>query len=201
MNGYGVLGQSIADAVVMQDDMQLFGVVEVARDWRIKMAIEKGFPVFASTQQATESMRAAGVQSIFRGGEKRSLTGHSFVAQANDATGLGRDSTPVVSRKTTSIVRALGALKNAGLLKKGRGVLIRRATDPWESDHSGVMNALVPETTIPSHQGPDAKTIIPDLNVMTVAVVAAHTTSHLHTWTLEHTGAATCGRQAWGRPA
>jgi glyceraldehyde-3-phosphate dehydrogenase (NAD(P)) len=85
----------------------------------------------------------------------------------------------------------LGALKNAGLLKKARGVLIRRATDPWESDHGGVMNTVVPETVIPSHQGPDAQTVIPDLDVMTIAVVAAHTTSHLHAWTVELTRSAT----------
>jgi len=84
----------------------------------------------------------------------------------------------------------LGALKNAGLLKKARGVLIRRATDPWESDHSGVMNTVVPEPNIPSHQGPDAQTVVPDLDVITIAVVAAHTTSHLHAWSIELTRSA-----------
>jgi glyceraldehyde-3-phosphate dehydrogenase (NAD(P)) len=134
-----------------------------------------------------EKYRAAGIKSIFQGGEKHSLTGHSFVAQANYATALGRDTTRVVSCNTTSIVRTLGALKSAGLLKKARGVLVRRATDPWESDHSGVMNTVVPETLIPSHQGPDAQTVDPDLDVVTIALVAAHTTSHLHAWSVELT--------------
>jgi glyceraldehyde-3-phosphate dehydrogenase (NAD(P)) len=138
-----------------------------------------------------ERYRAAGVRSIFQGGEKHSLTGHSFVAQANYASAIGRDTTRVVSCNTTSIVRTLGALKNAGLLKKARGVLVRRATDPWESDHSGVMNTVVPEKDIPSHQGPDAQTVIPDLDVVTIAVVAAHTTSHLHAWSVELTRPAT----------
>lgn len=93
----------------------------------------------------------------------------------------------MVSCNTTSIVRTLGALKQAGLLKKARGVLIRRATDPWESHQSGVMNTVVPETSIPSHQGPDAQTVIPDLDVVTLAVVAAHTSSHLHAWSVEMT--------------
>ena len=135
--------------------------------------------------------RAAGVKAVFQGGEKHRLTGHSFVAQANYATAVGRDSTRVVSCNTTSIVRTLGALKAAGLLKRARGVLIRRATDPWESDHTGVMNTVVPETVIPSHQGPDAQTVIPDLDVVTIAVVAAHTTSHLHAWTVDLTRPAT----------
>lgn len=227
INGYGVIGKRIADAVVVQDDMELIGVADVVSDWRIKVAAQKGYPVYASTLQAAEQMRAvgiplagvlddllnqvdviadatpkkiaaanfekykaAGVKSIFQGGEKHSLTGHSFVAQANYESAVGRDATRVVSCNTTSIVRTLGALKNAGLLKKARGVLIRRATDPWESDHSGVMNTVVPEMVIPSHQGPDAQTVIPDLDVNTIAVVAAHTTSHLHAWSVELTRSA-----------
>lgn len=228
LNGYGVIGKRIADAIVMQDDMELVGIADVASDWRIKVAVGKGYPVFASNLEAAENMRAAGipltgtlddllkqvdivadatpkkvasanlekyraagVKSIFQGGENHLLTGHSFVAQANYATALGRDTTRVVSCNTTSIVRTLGALKHAGLLKKARGVLIRRATDPWESDHTGVMNTVVPETTIPSHQGPDAQTVIPDLDVVTIALIAAHTTSHLHAWSVELTRVAT----------
>jgi glyceraldehyde-3-phosphate dehydrogenase (NAD(P)) len=73
------------------------------------------------------------------------------------------------------------------LLKKARGVLVRRATDPWESDHSGIVNTVVPEKTIPSHQGPDAQTVVPELDVVTIALVAAHTISHLHSWSVELT--------------
>jgi glyceraldehyde-3-phosphate dehydrogenase (NAD(P)) len=127
------------------------------------------------------------VKSIFQGGEKHSLTGHSFVAQANYASVIGRDSTRVVSCNTTSIVRMNGALYQSGLFKKVNGVLVRRATDPSESDHSGIMNTIVPETTISSHQGPDAQTIIPELDITTVALVAAQTTSHFHSWYIELT--------------
>ncbi len=224
VNGYGVIGKRIADAVAAQDDMELVGVADVVSDWRIKVAGTKGFRVFASTASALDPMRAAGValagslddilgevdvvadatpkqvaaanftryqaagvKSIFQGGEKHSLTGHSFVAQANYASALGRAATRVVSCNTTSIVRTLGALREAGLLRKARGVLVRRATDPWESDHTGVMNTVVPEREIPSHQGPDAQTVLPDLDVVTIAMVAAHTTSHLHAWSVELT--------------
>lgn len=224
LNGYGVIGKRIADAVALQEDMELVGVADVVSDWRIRVAQEKGYPIFAATPEAAAAMReagltiagqlddllaqvdvvadaapkkiaaanlekyrAAGVKAIFQGGEKHSLTGHSFVAQANYATALGREMTRVVSCNTTSIVRTLGALHQAGLLKKARGVLVRRATDPWESDHSGVMNTVVPEKDIPSHQGPDAQTVIPELDVVTMAVVAAHTTSHLHAWSVELT--------------
>jgi glyceraldehyde-3-phosphate dehydrogenase (NAD(P)) len=134
-----------------------------------------------------ERYRAAGVKAIYQGGEKHALTGHSFVAQANYETALNRDATRVVSCNTTSTVRTLTALRNAGLLKKARGVLVRRATDPWESDHSGIMNTVVPEPHIPSHQGPDAQTVAPDLDVVTIAAKAAHTQTHNHYWVVELT--------------
>jgi glyceraldehyde-3-phosphate dehydrogenase (NAD(P)) len=84
-------------------------------------------------------------------------------------------------------VRTLSALRDAKLLKKARGVLIRRATDPWESDHSGIMNTVVPEGSIPSHQGPDARTVIPDLDVVTIAAKGSHTQNHSHYWVVELT--------------
>ncbi len=224
INGYGVIGKRVADAVVAQDDMELAGVSDVVADWRTRVALQKGYRVFASTDQAyldmrmggippaghlrdllaqvdvvvdatpkkvaaanLEEYRKAGIKSIFQGGESHMLTGHSFVAQANYASAIGRETTRVVSCNTTSIVRTLGALSAAGLLKKARGVLVRRATDPWESDHTGIMNTVVPEKNIPSHQGPDAQTVLPDLDVVTVAVVASHTNCHLHSWHVELT--------------
>src|SRR3970282_2720378 len=104
-----------------------------------------------------ELYRKTGVKAIYQCGEKHSLTGHSFVAQANYETALGLDATRVVSCNTTATVRTLTALRDAGLLQKARGVLIRRATDPWESHLNGIINTMVPENKIPSHQGPDAK--------------------------------------------
>ncbi len=227
VNGYGVIGKRVADAVRAQPDMELVGVSDVVSDYRIKTAVALGIPVYASLRDKQNDMkdagipivgtldgllseidvmvdctpkgigaknldhyREAGVKAIFQGGEKHSLTGHSFVAQANYASALGRDATRVVSCNTTSTVRTLTALRDAGLLKKARGVLVRRATDPWESDHSGIMNTVVPEDTIPSHQGPDAQTVVQELDVVTIAAKAAHTQNHNHFWIVELTKAA-----------
>ncbi|EWS55374.1 MULTISPECIES: type II glyceraldehyde-3-phosphate dehydrogenase [Methylibium] len=228
VNGYGVIGKRVADAVRLQDDMTLAGVADIVDDYRLQVASRAGLPVYAATPQAEAPMRAAGiavaggiaelltqadvvvdctpkkvaaankgvyetagVKAIFHGGESHSLTGHSFVAQANYASALGRASTRVVSCNTTSIVRTLGALKAAGLLRRARGTLIRRASDPWEAHADGIVNTVVPEKNIPSHQGPDARTVIPDLDVVTIAVKAAHNSSHLHTWWVELTRPAT----------
>ena len=135
----------------------------------------------------TETYRQASKPFIVQGGEKHSVTGHSFVAESSYATALHRSSTRVVSCNTTSIVRTLTALKNAGLLIKARGTLLRRATDPWESDHGGIMNTLVPEPEIPSHQGPDAKSVDPDLDLVTMAVKVPETIGHLHYWSVQMT--------------
>lgn len=226
VNGYGVIGKRVADAVLLQPDMELMGIADVATDWRIK-AVADRLPVYASTEESATAMRAAGLQPrgsldellaasdividttpkhvaagnlqryrsagvkvVFQGGESHSTTGHSFVAQANYESALGREMTRVVSCNTTSIVRVLGALDDSGLLARARGVLIRRATDPWESHLGGIMNTMVPEPTVPSHQGPDAQTILPGLDLVTIAAKGAHTQTHNHFWTLQLTRAA-----------
>ena len=221
VNGYGVIGKRVADAVSLQPDMQIVGIADVAADLRIEVAVQRGFTIFAATETAGDAMRAAGLQVsggmadmlaaadvvvdatpkavataniaayrsaglkfIVQGGEKHSATGHSFVAEASYLTALNRQSTRVVSCNTTSIVRTLTALKQAGLLLKARGVLLRRATDPWESHLGGIMNTLVPEPTIPSHQGPDAQSVDPDLDLVTMAVKVPETLGHLHYWSV-----------------
>lgn len=222
VNGYGVIGKRVAEAVALQDDMELIGVGDVAADWRIKAAAAKGYAVFANTNEGREAMnkkhiavagdlgdllnladlvvdcapKKFGAQNaelykktdtkfIVQGGEKHSTTNHSFSAESNYLTAIGRDSTRVVSCNTTSIVRTLSALKRAGLLEKARGTLLRRATDPWESHKTGIMNTLVPEPDIPSHQGPDAQSVDPELDVVTAAVKVPETLSHLHYWNVQ----------------
>ena len=131
--------------------------------------------------------RDRGLKFVLQGGEKHAVTGHSFVSEANFETAVGREATRVVSCNTTATVRTLGALKRAGLLLRARGVLLRRATDPWESHLGGIMNTLVPEPEIPSHQGPDAQTVDPDLDVVTMAVRVPETIAHLHYWSIQMT--------------
>lgn len=134
-----------------------------------------------------ELYRQRDIKFIVQGGEKHDVTGHSFVAESSYETAIGRDATRVVSCNTTSIVRTLTALKRVGLLQRARGTLLRRATDPWESHLGGIMNTLVPEPEIPSHQGPDAQTVDPELDVVTMAVKVPETLAHLHYWAVQLT--------------
>jgi len=126
-----------------------------------------------------------GIKFIIQGGEKHETTGHSFSAENNYESALNLDATRVVSCNTTSILRTLTALKRADLLEYARGTLLRRATDPWESHLGGIMNTMVPEKDIPSHQGPDAKSVDPELDVITSAVKVPETLSHMHYWNVK----------------
>ena len=154
---------------------ELLGQADVVVDCTPKRVAAKNVEVY----------RRRGVKFILHGGEKHSTTGHSFVAESNYSSALDREATRVVSCNTTSIVRTLTALKKAGLLLRARGTLLRRATDPWESHESGIMNTLVPEPEIPSHQGPDAQSVDPDLDVVTMAVKVPETLAHLHYWSVQ----------------
>jgi glyceraldehyde-3-phosphate dehydrogenase (NAD(P)) len=222
VNGYGVIGKRVADAIAAQEDMELAGVADVTADWRMQVAMRKGHRLFAAQEDCAgptreaglevagalddllaeaevvvdctpkplgarnaETYRRCGVKFVLQGGEKHEAAGRSFVAEVNHEETLGRNCTRVVSCNTTSVVRTLGALKRAGLLVRARGTIMRRATDPWESHKGGIMNTLVPEAHIPSHQGPDARSVDPDLDVVTIAVKAPETLAHLHSWSVQ----------------
>ena len=36
VNGYGVIGKRVADAVGSQDDMEVVGVADIETDWRVR---------------------------------------------------------------------------------------------------------------------------------------------------------------------
>ena len=182
-NGFRLFAATSAAASAMNDAKltvsgmldDLLGQVDVMVDCTPKRIAARNVELY----------RRHGLKFIVQGGEKHAITGHSFVAESNYTSALDRDATRVVSCNTTSVVRTLTALKRAGLLRRARGTLLRRATDPWESHESGIMNTLVPEPEIPSHQGPDAQTVDPDLDVVTMAVKVPETLAHLHYWSVQ----------------
>jgi len=217
VNGYGVIGKRVADAVRLQDDMVLAGVADVVSDYRVQMAVQLDIPLYGATEQAITAMReaditpagtldelvagsdivvdctpkmvaslnrdryvAAGRKAIFQGGEQHALTGFSFVASLNYAEALGRDLVRVVSCNTTALGRVVGTFHRAGLVRTARAVLFRRGTDPWESHLNAPLNTVVPETSTPSHQGPDLQTILSDLDIVTMAAKGPFNLGHVH---------------------
>ncbi|HVC35541.1 MAG TPA: type II glyceraldehyde-3-phosphate dehydrogenase [Chloroflexota bacterium] len=217
VNGYGVIGKRVADAVACQDDMELAGVSDIVFDYRIRVAAERGYQIYASAPDKRPIMEQAGipvigtlddllrqadvvvdctpkgigaknkpvyeqagVKAIFQGGEKHELTGFSFTAQVNYGEALNRRYTRVVSCNTTALCRMMHAFQKRGWIKRARAVLMRRATDPWESHKNGMINTAVPETKVPSHQGPDAQTVLKGLDITTMAGAGPYNLSHLH---------------------
>lgn len=217
VNGYGVIGKRVADAVAAQEDMSLVGIADVATDYRIRVAAERGYSIFASdpaklgamtslglpVEGSLEALLAkadvvvdcapkklgaanraayekAGVRAIFQGGEKHEVAGFSFVAQVNYAQAIDRKTARVVSCNTTALCRVLHPMVSRGWVKRARAVLLRRGTDPWESHETGMINTVIPETKVPSHQGPDAQTVIPGLDITTLAGAGPYNLSHIH---------------------
>ena len=58
--GYGVIGKRVADAVLLQPDMELIGVADIVTDWRIR-SVAGRFPLYASTAEARDAMGQAGL--------------------------------------------------------------------------------------------------------------------------------------------
>ncbi len=126
-----------------------------------------------------------GVKAIWQGGEEHELTGFSFNSEANYHDALGRDFARVVSCNTTGLVRVLFALDTNYGVKKARVTLIRRAADPNDIK-TGPINALVPDPIkLPSHHGTDVNSILPDIDITTMAVKTSTTLMHLHALNIE----------------
>lgn len=221
INGYGTIGKRVADAVSRQDDMQIVGVVKTRPSFEARIAIERGYPLYAASAKNVSDFEKAGIEicgtlddllkkadivvdatpdnleenfkklyekhgikAIWQGGENHELTGLSFNSEANFESVFGRQFARVVSCNTTGLVRALYPLYIAFGIEKVRATLIRRAADPRDIK-TGPINALVPETQIPSHHGPDVNTILPDLNISTLAIKSSTTLMHLHALNIE----------------
>jgi glyceraldehyde-3-phosphate dehydrogenase (NAD(P)) len=85
----------------------------------------------------------------------------------------------VVSCNTTGLVRTLFPLQQAFGIQKVFASLIRRGADP--ADKKGAaLNAIEPSLKLPTHHGPDVKTVMHGLDIQTMAVVTPTTLMHLH---------------------
>ncbi len=222
INGYGTIGKRVADAVSAQDDMEIAGIVKTKPSFEARIALEKGYDVYAASRENIDQFRKSkievsgildelldkadivvdatpgdfgeeykklyekhGIKAIWQGGEEHELTGFSFNSEANYHDALGRNYVRVVSCNTTGLVRVLYALDTAYGIRKARVTLMRRAADPNDIK-TGPINALVPDPIkLPSHHGPDVNSILPDIDITTVAVKTSTTLMHLHALNIE----------------
>ncbi len=122
----------------------------------------------------------ANVKVIWQGGEDHELAGFSFNAIANYEEAIGKDLARVVSCNTTGLCRVLYPLDKEFGVKKARVSLLRRAADPGDIK-TGPINAIVPNPVkLPSHHGPDVKSVMPHIDITTTAVKLPTTLMHVH---------------------
>ncbi len=142
----------------------------------------------------------AGVKAIWQGGEEHALTHLSFNAAANYAECLGASFVRVPSCNTTGLIRTLYPLDAHLGVEKVLAVMVRRATDPGDSK-KGPINAIEPELEMPSHHGPDVRSVLPKLNIHTIAVKVPTTIMHLHIVSVDLKKAATADQvlDVWKR--
>src|SRR2546421_7772613 len=63
INGYGTIGKRVADAVAAQDDMRVAGVAKTKPDFEAKLAIRKGYPLYAANADVASKFEKAGVKT------------------------------------------------------------------------------------------------------------------------------------------
>ncbi len=223
INGYGTIGKRVADAISLQEDMEVIGVAKARPNNESRIAVEKGYPLYVAVPENLESFKQAGIpvegtledlidkcdiivdcapgkagamnkekyyipknkKAIFQGGEKAGIAETSFNAVSNYSDSIGKQFVRVVSCNTTGLSRTLNAVEQESQIEKVRAVMIRRGADPKESK-KGPINAIVPNPPeVPSHHGPDVQTVMPHLNITTVAILVPTTLMHFHSVMVE----------------
>ncbi len=222
INGYGTIGKRVADAVDLQDDMEVVGVTKTRPDYEAKLGSKK-YPLYVAKPENVELFEKAGIEihgtiedllqkadivvdcspnkvgaenkakyyekigikAIFQGGEKKDVAEVSFNALANYDEAVGKDYVRVVSCNTTGLTRLLYMLKTNFRIGRVRATMLRRVVDPKE-DKKGLVNGIMPDPiSIPSHHGPDVKTVLPDVDIVTTAFKLPTTLMHVHSLNVE----------------
>ncbi|AOW79448.1 glyceraldehyde-3-phosphate dehydrogenase [Halodesulfurarchaeum formicicum] len=123
---------------------------------------------------------AADTPALFQGGEDDALVDVSFNARSNYEAAADADSVRVVSCNTTGLSRLIAPLREAFGIERVRATLVRRGGDPAQSDRGPINDILPDPKTLPSHHGPDVKTIFPDLSIDTLGLKVPATLMHMH---------------------
>ena len=118
--------------------------------------------------------------ALYQGGEDADLVKTSFNARANFSEAVGADHVRVVSCNTTGLSRLVAPIEEAFGIEKVRATLVRRGGDPAQSGRGPINDVLPDPVSLPSHHGPDVKTIFPDLAIDTLGLKVPATLTHTH---------------------
>ena len=173
------------DLYVPEESVQAFNDAGVKISGTIKDMYKKVDIVVDCTPGNVGEMykaqyQEAGVKAIFQGGEDHSLTGISFNSTANYSESWGAQLSRVVSCNTTGLLRTLNPIDKAFKVEHAYVTIVRRAADPGDSKN-GPINGLEPSVKLPTHHGPDVQSIMPWLDISTMAIKASTTLMHVHT--------------------
>ena len=118
--------------------------------------------------------------ALFQGGESADFVDSSFNARSNFEESVGADYVRVVSCNTTGLSRLVAPLQEEYGIEKVRATLVRRGGDPAQTGRGPINDILPNPISLPSHHGPDVKTIFPDLAIDTLGLKVPATLMHMH---------------------
>jgi glyceraldehyde-3-phosphate dehydrogenase (NAD(P)) len=118
--------------------------------------------------------------ALYQGGEDEKLVDTSFNARSNFSEATGADHVRVVSCNTTGLARLVAPIEEGFGIEKVRATLVRRGGDTAQSDRGPINDVLPDPIGLPSHHGPDVKTIFPDLAIDTLGLKVPATLTHTH---------------------
>jgi glyceraldehyde-3-phosphate dehydrogenase (NAD(P)) len=213
VNGYGTIGKRVADAVAEMPDMELVGVSKSRPNHTADAARRRGYAVYAPEERHDDfeaaSIPAAGVvedliadseivvdatpagmgaqyrpvyaehdtPAIFQGGESAEVAETSFTAPANYEEAIGQQYVRIVSCNTTGLNRTFAPLIEAYGIERADVTLVR-----CRGDHA----VIKPDpTTLPSHHGPDALEVLPEIGeIQTMGMKVPTIRHHVHSLTV-----------------
>jgi glyceraldehyde-3-phosphate dehydrogenase (NAD(P)) len=128
----------------------------------------------------TELYRQYDTPALLQGGESHDMVDVSFNARSNYDQARDADLVRVVSCNTTGLSRLVAPLEEEYGIDKVRATLVRRGGDPAQTGRGPINDILPDPVTLPSHHGPDVKTIFPDLDIDTLGLKVPATLMHMH---------------------
>ncbi len=177
--------------VAIPENLQLFEKAEIDVKGTIEDLLQKAdividcSPNKVGAENKKKYYEKLGIKAIFQGGEKKDVAEVSFSALANYDEAIGKNYVRIVSCNTTGLTRLIYLLKSNFKIGRVRATMLRRVVDPKE-DKKGLVNGIMPNPVmVPSHHGPDVKTVLPDVDIVTTAFKLPTTLMHVHSLCIE----------------
>lgn len=214
VNGYGTIGKRVADAVAEMPDMELVGISKARPNHTADAAHRRGYDIYAPEDRHGDfddtGIQAAGdvedlideseivvdtlpagmgeeylpvykeydTPAIFQGGESDEVAPVSFTARANYEEAIGEDYVRIVSCNTTGLNRLFAPVLEEYGIERAMVTLVR-----CRGEHAVISADPVAP---PSHHGPDALEVIPEIGeLQTMGMKVPTVRHHFHTVNIE----------------